>query len=357
MIRLGTLFWLVLVSATGFAMFGVKVSGSGARGRTRANQSGDRDGGARIARPRCRMGLSDAAGDPRRDEPAIPVARPDRDKAAPHDGRRHPAAASAARRPGRNLPGGNRRWRPPSRLPAASATPSNRERKFRRELRNRRPSRPRQSRLRRKARCGSCRHYWRNRRHGAARQDRAGEGGGEAQPAPQPTSAGKISRRLDCPDHDEPVMIAVQPYQARRQPVPAAAFQATALRPGHSRGAGEEGARGLPHPALSYRYFIRLRLCRCRIAGRRNRAARGRHGPIAYAAVPNSGTARRPPAPTLSTATAGCSPRRSTAPRSMPIRSRSSTRPTPLASWSRLSRTSRPPKSTPSSPRARALCI
>ena len=41
----------------------------------------------------------------------------------------------------------------------------------------------------------------------------------------------------------------------------------------------------------------------------------------------------RPPAPTLSTATAGSSPRRSTAPRSTPIRSRSSTRRTRPANW------------------------
>ena len=73
--------------------------------------------------------------------------------------------------------------------------------------------------------------------------------------------------------------------------MPTAAFQAAALCPRHPRGAGEEGPGGLPRPAVLYRHFVCLRLCCGRVAGRRNRAARRRHGPIAYAA--GSGFRRR----------------------------------------------------------------
>ena len=185
MIRLGTLFWLVLVSATGFAMFGVKYQVQALEDELARTKR------ATIAEEHEIRVLEAEWAYLTRPETLDAMNRhflslgADRDKAAPHDGRRHPAAAC-------------RRPPPPARrrtaavvaaaepAPAPSAAPSAPE------------GVPARLRHRRRSSCGraaadakrAARHAGLAGKTGgraAARQGRAGQGGREAQPAPAPT--------------------------------------------------------------------------------------------------------------------------------------------------------------------------
>ena len=149
--------------------------------------------------------------------------------------------------------------------------------------------------------------------------------------------------------------------RARRQSLPAAAFQAAAaLRAGGRRRAHR---RGCSRPAAPG--WLRPRRCspglsRGRAAARRDRAARtaaGAESHIGRAGRP-AAPARRRPAPISSTATARCWRRRSTARRSIAnpkqILDAGGTRRSGRSAGLVLPQLN-PPSSTPSSARARAL--
>ncbi len=86
MIRLGTLFWLVLVSATGFAMFGVKYQVQVLEDELARTNRATATEEHELRVLEAEWAYLDAARDPRGDEPAIPVPRPVGNQTASHDG-------------------------------------------------------------------------------------------------------------------------------------------------------------------------------------------------------------------------------------------------------------------------------